>query len=76
MVLVSQSKRKLEAIMGTYMVSFPRASVMKYGRLSSLRFSPYIVFSLPILTQTHTVAEVNHIYFQIKQYTFKNINLL
>ena len=62
--------------MGTYMVSFTRVNVMIYGDLSSLRFSSYIVFYLPILTQTDTVTEVNHIYFQIKKYTFKNINLL
>ena len=62
--------------MGTCMVSFTRVNVMKYGDLSSLRFSSYIVFSFPALTQTDTVTEVNHIYFQIKKYTFKNINLL
>ena len=62
--------------MGTSMVSFVRVNVMKYGDLSTLRFSPYIVFSLSVLTQTDTVTEVNHIYFQMKKYTFKNINLL
>ena len=33
-VNVSQSKRKLEAFMGTYMVSFDGVNVMKYGALS------------------------------------------
>ena len=75
-VYVGQSNRILEAIMDTFMVYFTKVNVMKYGDLSSLRFSSYIAFSLPVLTQTDTVTEVNHIYFQIKKYTFKNINLL